>query len=495
MEKLPSQEGEEEKGKIMIKFGTGGWRAVIGDGFTKANIQTIAKALAVIMKKDKNAQRGVAAGGERRFLSREAVRWVCEVLAYEGIKTYVVSESASAALVMFCVERQRLPYGFMVTAGHNPDIYNGIKIITEGGFEAEEIWTERLERIIDQVEEELPVESMEYSEAVRRGLIVEVDPCREYRDRVMETVALDVIRRRGPRIVLALAEGERRNCLKEIMNGAGCVLEEVEGDSAKLFGESLTSLPAETEALLRDRIVSVGGAFGVALDCGRGRIGVVDDRGSYLPPNDVLPLLYYYLLRYRGMEGPAVRSVATTHRLDRVAARFGEMCYEVPVGFQYITAKMREAGALIGGESSGGLAVERHLYGKDGIYTVVLLAEMIAVTGRKLSELRQELCREFGPAYLEEREYRCSAIHKNRLFHLLMEDKELPEFQPPVDRVSYLDGCKVYFKDGGFMLARFSDTEPRLLRIFCERADQREAVELCDRCEAWLGLLRSGSIN
>lgn len=471
----------------MIKFGAGGWRAVIGDGFTKTNIQTIAKALAVRMKTDKNADRGVAAGGDRRFLSREAVRWVCEVLAYEGIKTYVVSESASTALVMFCVEKYGLPYGFMVTAGHNPALYNGVKLFTEGGFEADEIWTSQLERLIDEIEEDLPVESMEYSEAVKRGLIVEISPCREYLDSIMGSVDLDLIRRSGLRVVLALAEGERQNCLREFMNGAGCILEEVQACPEGLFGEKLTTLPEETKELLKKRMLDFGGDFGAVVDCGGGRIGILDDTGILLTPNDVLTLLYDYLLRYKKLQGPAVRNIATTHRLDRVAERFGENCYEVPVGFQYVAAKMRDSGALIGGESSGGIAVENYRYGKDGIYEVILLAEMIAATGKKLSKLRQEHCLEFGPAYMEEREYRCTAGRKKQIFHLLMEDKELPKFRQPVAKVSYLDGCKVYFEDGGFIIARFSDTEP-LLRIFCERADEQEAVELCDSCAAWLGL-------
>ena len=198
-------------------------------------------------------------------------------------------------------------------------------------------------------------------------------------------------------------------------------------------------------------------------------------------------MLYYYLLKYKGWRGPAVRNISTTHVLDRVAESFGQKCYEVPVGFKYISAKMQETDAIIGGESSGGLTVKGHIHGKDGIYAASLLVEMIAVSGKKLSEIAEDIRREYGEIHMEERAYRFTLEEKERIQKVLMEDKGLPELPFAVDHVSYLDGCKVYFQNGGWVSARFSGTEP-LLRIFCEMEIEHEAVQVCEIFEKYLNL-------
>ena len=215
---------------------------------------------------------------------------------------------------------------------------------------------------------------------------------------------------------------------------------------------------------------------------------MIDDKGHYLHPNDILVLLYYYLIRYKGLKGPVVRNLATTHRLDQVAETFGEKCYEVPVGFKYISAKMTETGAIIGGESSGGLTVAGHINGKDGVYAATLLVEMIAVTGKPLSELVLEIRKECGEMYMEERAYEFTEQEKERLLEVLYEKRELPDLSDyQVDHVSYMDGCKVYFRNNGWVIARFSGTEP-LLRIFCEMPEKQAAREICGLFEKYLGL-------
>ena len=148
---------------------------------------------------------------------------------------------------------------------------------------------------------------------------------------------------------------------------------------------------------------------------------------------------------------------------------------------------MQETGAIIGGESSGGLTVRGHINGKDGIYAAMLLIEMIAISQKKLSEIMDEIEREYGKIYMEERSYHFTAERKEELKRMLFEDKLLPEFGVPIAKVSYLDGCKVYFQNGGWVIARFSGTEP-LLRIFCEMDDDRDAEEMCGRFEMMLGL-------
>ena len=241
--------------------------------------------------------------------------------------------------------------------------------------------------------------------------------------------------------------------------------------------------PVEDTARVLDRYCDIG----IATDGDADRLGVIDDKGHYLHANQILVMLYYYLLKYKGWRGDAVRNLATTHMLDKVAESFGQKCYEVPVGFKYISAKMQETDAIIGGESSGGLTVKGHIHGKDGIYAASLLVEMIAVTGKSLSEIVKDIEDQYGETHMEERSYRFTAEEKARIQKVLLEEQKLPELPFEVSRVSYQDGCKVYFKNGGWVSARFSGTEP-LLRILCEMEKEEDAVRACVVFERFLGL-------
>ena len=187
------------------------------------------------------------------------------------------------------------------------------------------------------------------------------------------------------------------------------------------------------------------------------------------------------------MTGPCVRNLCTTHILDRLAESFGETCYEVPVGFKWISAKMEETDAIIGGESSGGMAIRGRIRGKDGIYAAALLAEMIAVTGKRISDIHDEIHRECGNLCMAEHNYRFSPELKAEFCEKIMEKKQVPDFPYEVESVSYLDGCKVRFKNGGWVSVRFSGTEP-LLRVFCEMSDASAAEEVCGIYKSFLGL-------
>jgi phosphomannomutase len=247
----------------------------------------------------------------------------------------------------------------------------------------------------------------------------------------------------------------------------------------------LPSPSAATLKSLQNYVIDYNCDIGIATDGDADRIGVIDDMGHFLHPNDIVVLLYYYLVKYKGMKGAAVRNIATTHMLDRVAESFGQKCYEVPVGFKYISAKMAETNAVIGGESSGGLTVRGHIPGKDGIYAASLLIEMIAVLGKKLSQILNELKETYGNLTMEERDYPLSEQVRDRVYQLLLVDKLLPKLPFEIEKISYLDGCKIYFQCGGWVITRFSGTEP-LLRIFCEMPKAQDAKLVCESYETFL---------
>ena len=461
----------------MIKFGTGGWRAIIGDEFTKENICILAKAMADKMICEQVDGKGVVIGYDRRFLSREAVIWSCEVLAAAGIKCYFVNRSVPTPLIMDYVMKHQFPYGFMVTASHNPAIYNGIKVFTGGGRDADEVQTRDIERYIARVDA-AGIPRKRYEEAKKQGLVEEIYPMNEYIDGIMSKIDMDAIKKSQLKVAFDPMYGVSKTALSTILISGRCDLDVIHQEHDTLFGGRLPAPTADTLRALQNQVMEWNYDLGIATDGDADRLGVIDDKGHFLHPNDILVLLYYYLLRYKGWKGPAVRNVATTHTLDRIADSFGETCYEVPVGFKHISAKMTETNAVIGGESSGGLTVRGHINGKDGIYAASLLVEMVAVSGKRLSELYAEIVEQYGSLYMEETSFAFSAAKKGDLMRILMEEKQLPAFDIPIEKVSYLDGCKVYFENGGWIIVRFSGTEP-LLRIFCEMKNEDEAKKYC----------------
>ena len=459
----------------MISFGTGGWRAIIGDEFTKANIKLLAKAMCRKMKAEGVAPE-IVMGYDRRFLAKEAMQWAAEVFAAEGITAYLINKSSPTPLIMFYTMKHELSYGMMITASHNPAIYNGIKVFTKGGRDADETQTKDIERYIREIEGE-PVESMDYAEAVKAGLIEEIYPLNEYLDNIIDAVDMGAIRRARLKIAIDPMYGVSETSLKTILLTARCDVQMINERHDTLFGGKLPSPSASTLRRLQSFVIDQNCDIGLATDGDADRIGVIDDTGRFLHPNDILVLLYYYLVKYKGWSGPVVRNLATTHMLDKVAESFGQKCYEVPVGFKHISAKMTEVDAIIGGESSGGLTVKGHINGKDGVYAAALLVEMIAVTGKRLSEIYKMIEEECGAIYMEERDYKFSQEKKVEMHKILMEEKKVPELPFEIDHISYMDGCKIYFKNGGWVVARFSGTEP-LLRIFCEMPRKEDAEKV-----------------
>lgn len=459
----------------MIKFGTGGWRAIMADGFTKANVQKVAHALTMLID-EAGAERKLCIGYDRRFLSDVAARWAAEVVAAMGVECQILDREAPTPLVMFTVREYGLPYGIAITASHNPAIYNGIKVFTAGGRDASADVTDRLETLIEAYGEK-PIPTIAYDEGTKQGVIVEINPFNDYIDAILSLVDVDAIKKGNFRIALDPMYGVSRTSLRTILSTARCEVEMIHERHDALFGGKLPTPNIDTLRALSRFVVDNHCDLGIATDGDADRLGVIDDAGEFVHPNRLLVLLYYYLLQYRGWRGPIVRNNSTTHMLDRVAAGFGQKCIEVPVGFKHISAAMEREDAIIGGESSGGLTVKGHILGKDGIYAATLLVEMLAVTGKRLSRFYQEITARFGELFYVDADVHMTDEKKKRLSDILLVERKLPGFPYPIRRVSYDDGCKVYFENGGWVIARFSGTEP-LLR-FCAEMDTEAAAKEC----------------
>ena len=450
----------------MIKFGTGGWRAIIADGFTKENIRLVVQGLCRLMELEGHAGKEIVIGYDRRFLSKESAHWAAEVLAGNGFRVFMVGRSSPTPLIMYTVKRRDVLYGMAITASHNPAIYNGIKIFTEGGRDAEASVTQKIEKQIEKIAP-ADIKSLDYAQAIALGVIRENYPFNDYIDSILNIIDVEKIKNTSLRVAIDPMYGVSQSSLRTILLTCRCDVDVIHEQHDTLFGGRMPAPSAEALRLLSNYVVENRCDLGIATDGDADRLGVIDEYGNYLHANTILVLLYYYFLKYRGWYGPCVRNNSTTHLLDRVAVDFNQECYEVPVGFKYVSAKMAETGAIIGGESSGGLAVKGHIQGKDGIYAAALLVEMRAVTGKTISRLYQEIAERYGELYYEEIAVSITPDRKRMLQEQVFVQRKLPIFRGPVEKVDYRDGSKVYFADGSWVSCRFSGTEP-VLRLAAE---------------------------
>lgn len=469
-----------------IEFGTGGWRAVIADTFTKTNVQRLAQGLADRIHHEKVADRPVVIGYDQRFLSPEFAWWAAEVLAANDVHVRLIDRPAPTPMIMWTVRDKGCAYGLAVTASHNPAVYNGIKVFTEGGRDAEVEVTGPLQDHVNQLSE-ADVRTMPRDRAVEQGLIRVQTSMNWYIDSILDQVDLDVIRHAHLKVVLDPMFGVSKTCLQTILLTARCDVDTIHERRDTLFGGRLPSPNSKTLKALAGVVVERGADLGIATDGDADRLGIIDDLGNFLHPNQILVLLYNYLLEEKGWVGPCVRNLATTHLLDRVAEAHGQKCYEVPVGFKWVSSKMAETGAVIGGESSGGLTVKGHISGKDGVYAGTLLVEMIARKGKPLSQIYADIVERYGSLEMVEDDFSFDPAVKEALKQRIYVDQDLPEFEVPVDHISDMDGIKVYFDNGGWLIVRFSGTEP-LLRVFCEMPDADLARRCIDAVVAEYGL-------
>lgn len=473
----------------MIRFGTGGWRAEIGREFYYDNICRVALGIARLIKEDDATDKPFVIGYDRRFLSEDAARWMAEVLAAQGIRVWFMPRSVPTPLVMFLVQKHDLFFGAEVTASHNPPRYNGIKLFVREGRDAPQEVTERLERIIDGIEsEQREIPSLAFDRALSADIITILKaPFNDFIDQILNVMDIPAIRERAPRILFDSMHGSSTYPLTVILNTARCTIDQIHANKDAYFGGLMPAPSEETLDELRAYVTSGGYDLGIAVDGDGDRLGVIDADGKYISANDILVLLYWYLHEIKGWKGPVVRNLSTTHKLDALAKSFGEICYEVPVGFKHISSKIDEVDAVLGGESSGGLTVRGHIHGKDSVYSAALFIEMVCKCGKTPGELLAEIGDRFGTYVMLKENLTFLPEQRAEIERKMMEDKRVPVFAKTPIRVSYMDGCKAYFDDDSSVTCRFSGTEP-LLRIFAEGRSEEEAASYIAAWRKLLGL-------
>ena len=465
--------------KKMIKFGTGGWRAIIADDFTKANIRLLTAGLCELMLKEGHAGAEICVGYDRRFLSKESAHWAAEVLAGYGFRVYMVNRSSPTPLMMFVVKTHGMPYGMAVTASHNPAIYNGIKVFTAGGRDADRTVTAKIEAEIEELTE-ADVRSVDYDKALADGTIGEYNPSNEYIDSILAAIDVEAIKKAQLRIALDPMYGVSQTCLSMILMTCRCDLEIIHDRHDTLFGGKLPAPNEETmgplSAVVLDRYRC---DLGIATDGDADRIGAVDERGRYIHPHQIMALVLGDLVQFRNLEGRVVVNLSCSTLVRRIAEALGCRVTVKPVGFKYIAAEMKKGGVLIGGEEAGGIGIAAHMPERDGILACLILCELMAKTDAPLGVLVDQLEDSFGKTSYGRRDLRLEAEDAETLRTLLpgVNPKSICGKVP--QNVSHMDGLRLAFEDDTWLLVRPSGTEP-VVRVYAEGFSVEERDELLD---------------
>ncbi len=468
----PRREEEEHR----VAFGTGGWRAVIGEGFTLHNVRRLSQALANEITRRGEERRGVLIGFDRRFLSNRAAEAAAEVFAGNNIPVTLLSEDAPTPLVTYATALQKAAYGLAFTASHNPPEWNGLKVFHGDGSLLLDGETGQIQAETNRLALE-EVIRLDLDIALESGIVRRRDFTNEYVDAVEALIDLEAIRRAGLKVIVDPMYGVGQLTLGTILTEARCRVTFIHDRHNPLFGGRSPAPNLEALRLLATHVVEDHYDLGLATDGDADRIAIVDERGQYITINDILLLVYWYLHEVRGQRGGVVRNLATTHLLDRLAAHFGEQCVEVPVGFKHIASAMVTHNALLGGESSGGLTIRGHILGKDGIFASALVVEMLARTHKKISQLLRRVYEITGRLYSLEDSIPSTpemrvAVPRRLAQHSL---QQIGPFQ--VVKVSHADGTKFYLANDCWALVRFSGTEP-ILRLFAEADSPERAGSL-----------------
>ncbi|MDP2725958.1 MAG: phosphoglucomutase/phosphomannomutase family protein [Dehalococcoidia bacterium] len=459
----------------VIKFGTDGWRAAIAEDFTFQNVRLCAQAVANYLLENGDAGRGLAVGYDTRFASEHFAAAVAEVTAANGIKTYLCDRAAPTPAISYSI----LPYGaaggVVITASHNPWTDNGFKYKMDFGASATPEVIAQLERHIALLEEAGgPVERLPLEEATQRGLIETFDPSILYLEKIRSLVEVDHIRQAGLRIAVDPMYGTGAGYLPLLLAHGKTQVTEIRSERNPYFDGRGPEPITRNLGKLIEMMQEGGYDVGLATDGDADRLGVVDEQGRFISQLEVFALLALYLLEVRGERGDIVKSVTSTSMLYRLGEIYGVPIHEMPVGFKYIGAKMREVNALMGGEESGGFAFRGHIPERDGTLAGLYFLDLMVRLNMRPSQLVAYLFNKVGPHHYDRVDIRLTPERRTAVLQRLQEVHPTSLGGIPVKETDTTDGFRFILQDGSWLLFRFSGTEP-VLRIYTE-TDSPERV-------------------
>jgi len=457
-----------------IKFGTDGWRGVIAREFTFDNLSLVAQATMDYLIQKGLADKGLVIGYDRRFLSRQFAERVAEVAAGNNLKTYLTNDFSPTPSVSWAVKCLGAGGGVMITASHNPPIYNGFKFKEAFGGSARSATTCLVEEImVGNMTNHRKVREKLLTDALAKGQVELIDAKRAYFNQLSYYVDLELIRRAAIPVVCDSMYGAGSGYFPELLHE----VHEIHGTENPTFGGQPPE-PTEEHLTELSTLVRCGSPrLGLALDGDADRIGAVDEMGNFFSSQWIFTVILRHLYERKGLRGGVVKTVATTSMIDSLCRKFGLELFETPIGFKHICELMLDHDILMGGEESGGLGVKGHIPERDGILMGLLLMEAMAMSGKGVRRLLDETMDEIGHFSYHRIDLPIDNDAKERLIVRLKAGGIGTIADRPVTAENFRDGFKYIFSDGSWLLIRPSGTEP-VLRLYSEAGDRPAVDEL-----------------
>ena len=455
-----------------IQFGTDGWRGIIAEDFTYANVRKVAGAIARYVVRAEQSQRGVIVGYDTRFGSERFARVAAETLAATGTPVWLAEQACPTPAVSLLVRLRGAAGGIMITASHNPYRWNGVKYKASYGSSASPAIVEQIETELEEI-----LRSGAPALPPRNDLIHSIDIRTPYLETLDRLVDWERLRTSKFRFVVDPMHGAGRGLLRELFTRHGIACDEIRGTRDPLFG-GVNPEPIEPHVeALRQAILAGGYDAGFAADGDADRIAAMDRDGTFITPHQIFSLLLWHLAGTRAIAGDVAKTFSTTKMVDKIAAKYGRKLYETPIGFKYICALMLERDILLGGEESGGIGTKLHLPERDATVNALLLAEVMAWHGKRLGELVAKLQAEFGEHHYGRVDLELKPGQKEKAIAHFADPKFVKFLDWKIVKREDMDGVKIYLGQIGWLMVRASGTE-RMLRIYTEttRAETTKRV-------------------
>lgn len=445
----------------------------MGEEFTFSNVRLVVLAIAHYLKtRFPSRQVSVVVNYDTRFLSERFAREAAKILSHNQIHVLLADRDAPSQAQALQIIKRKAQAGINFTASFNPPEYNGLKLNLETGAPA-------LPSETDKVEDEtrrLSKHPVLFPYYPRAEYVEKIDLQEDYLEFIQKKIDFAAIQKSRLRIGVDLLYGTSREYLDEILEENDIPVEEIHGYVDPYFGGVVPSCSENNLRELKKLVKEKRCNLGIATDADGDRFGIVDEKGNFIIQNVILALLLDYLVRIKGWRGGVARSVATTHLIDRTARCFSLPLFKTPVGFKYIADLFLRRQIIFGGEESACLALKDHLPEKDGIFAGLLVAEMMAVTGKSLTELQADLYRTYGKKYGGQKNIPLNPKSERKLTQLILDPPQRLAGRKVVT-AERLDGIKLDFDDDDWLLLRFSGTEP-LIRCYAEAESRKELEKL-----------------
>ncbi len=467
----------------IIKFGTSGWRAVMAEEFTFANVRRAVTGIARYVASVKPRGAAVIIGRDPRFLGETFVAMAADILAAHGVTPRIISDPAPTPAISWAVIRTKSDGAINFTASHNPPEYNGIKFSTPDGAPALPEVTKRIEAEIASLDSAHPADAGARSTqpAPPRE---ELDVAPDYLARLGEIIDVAAIKKAGVRVAYDPLWGAARGYPDHFLRRAGVEVTTVHDFRDVLFGGHAPEPDDHLLSDLRAAMKKSDANLGISTDGDADRFGILDRDGAFISPNYIIALLFDYLVETRGWRNGVAKSVATTNLVNALAEHHKVQLYETPVGFKYIGELIDQDKIAIGGEESAGLSIRHHVPEKDGVLAGLLCCEMVARRGRTLRQQLDDLFVKVGSYYPLRENFRLTPEVKAKFTSKVQADPhELGGRR--VRQVVRTDGLKLIFADGSWVCYRLSGTEP-VVRVYTEARSPEDLTALSAAAKQWI---------